>query len=428
MSTADRMAEMSRKALAPWAISNRTAALVIFVLSFSIRIGLVIALGAYHEQERTELINTAVSIAEGHGMADAYGPGSGPSAHVTPLYPLLLSLAYRFFGVGLMGAFAQQVVGCAITSLGYALIPFVAAALDLPHEVGVFSGLFAALLPINFWAERGSYADSLAGLLIAITYLQCAKKLDKSPLSWRWAVQIGLFAGLVWLSTPNLLPFLAAALLFTVYGHGRSAISVSALLIVTAALVVAPWIVRNYRVLGAPVLTRSNLGMELAMSNTDGAVPTTDQNRTPGSVVARQHPYSNLTERRKLASLGEVEYNRRRMREAELWIETHPRKFIALTCSRFVHFWFPVMLRLPQTLLTWMITVLGAVGFSIYLKQPSRAKVLPCLVFILYPLPYYVLETTSRFRFPLESTILLFACLFLSRLVPMVQAHRGRTS
>jgi hypothetical protein len=421
------MAETGRKSLVPWAISNRTAALVIFGLSFAIRIGLVIALGTYHERERTELINTAVSIAEGHGLANAYGPGTGPTAHVTPLYPLLLSLVYRFFGEGLMGAFAQQVVGCAITSLGYALLPFVAAVIDLPHGVGVSSGLLAALLPINFWAERGTYADSLAGLFIAITFLYCGRQLKKSSLTWRWAVQAGIFFGVVWLSTPVLIPFVAAALLFTLYGRGRSRVAACSLLVLSAGLVVAPWVVRNYLVLGSPVLTRSNLGLELSISNMDGAMPTLEQNGGSGGVHSKRHPYDSWDERGKVARLGEIAYNRERMQEAETWIGTHPRKFVMLTFSRFAHFWFPVMLRPPQTLLIWMITALGAVGFSIYGRRQSRAKIFPCLAFVLYPLPYYILETSSRYRFPLESTILLFACFWLSCVLSFVQTRLGRS-
>lgn len=407
-------------------MSNRTAALVIFTLSFAIRIGLVIALGTYHEQERTELINTAVSIARGHGFRDAYGPGTGPTAHVTPLYPLLLSLVYRLFGEGLVGSFAQQAVGCAITSLGYALLPLVAAVLDLPHAAGMFAGLFAAFLPINFWPERGTYADSLAGLLIAITFVFCGEQLRKPSLTWRWAVQAGVFTGLVWLSTPVLLPFLAAALIFTIAVRGRSWIGVSSLLVVSAGLVVAPWVMRNYLVLGSPVLTRSNFGLELSISNMDGAMPTLEQNGMPGGVHSRRHPYDSWDEREKVARLGEIEYNRQRTHEAWNWIKTHPRRFVMLTLSRFARFWFPVLLRPLQTLLIWIITALGAAGFSIYIRQKSRAKVLPCLAFILYPLPYYILETSSRYRFPLEATILLFACFFWFRMVSLAQSRWGR--
>jgi hypothetical protein len=41
----------------------------------------------------------ARSLATGHGYADPFGGHSGPTAWVPPLFPLILALVFKLFGV-----------------------------------------------------------------------------------------------------------------------------------------------------------------------------------------------------------------------------------------------------------------------------------------------------------------------------------------
>ena len=59
----------------------------------------------------TELSNVAGAILAGRGIADVYGVGTGPTAHASPAYPILLAGVYRIFGFGERGAVAQNVLG-----------------------------------------------------------------------------------------------------------------------------------------------------------------------------------------------------------------------------------------------------------------------------------------------------------------------------
>jgi hypothetical protein len=51
------------------------------------------------------------SIVEGRGFSDAYGEGSGPTAHVAPIYPLFLAVIFSIWGLGKAGAVAVMIFG-----------------------------------------------------------------------------------------------------------------------------------------------------------------------------------------------------------------------------------------------------------------------------------------------------------------------------
>ena len=57
-----------------------------------------------------EPANLARSLAIGHGYSDPYVAATGPSALIPPIYPWILSLAFRAFGVFSDGAALAMVV------------------------------------------------------------------------------------------------------------------------------------------------------------------------------------------------------------------------------------------------------------------------------------------------------------------------------
>ena len=53
------------------------------VLALRSRISLIFLLGSYKHAAGSEVINIAISLAKTGDFADAYGPGSGPTAHAS---------------------------------------------------------------------------------------------------------------------------------------------------------------------------------------------------------------------------------------------------------------------------------------------------------------------------------------------------------
>ena len=122
----------------------------VFLLALTVRLALILATGSYQRPERTEVVNIAIKLADNGEFADPYGPGSGPTAMWSPLYPLLLSAFFRLLGTGQAGEIGQEIFSSLIASVACALLPLIALAFHMGRTAGVSAGLWAALLPANF--------------------------------------------------------------------------------------------------------------------------------------------------------------------------------------------------------------------------------------------------------------------------------------
>jgi hypothetical protein len=162
----------------------------VFFAAFALRIGLMLATRSYLRPEADEIIRIATSLARRGAFADAYCDDCGPTAHAAPLYPLLLSLVFRVFGVGMAGSLAQEVFSSLLASLQYALVPCVAEACGMSPSIGLLGGLLGALLPINRWVQtKGSFEYALAGLLCVIVTAVVIRTWCMRDFSWRRAAR-----------------------------------------------------------------------------------------------------------------------------------------------------------------------------------------------------------------------------------------------
>jgi hypothetical protein len=104
------------------------------------------------------------------------------------------------------------------------------------------------------------------------------------------------------------------------------------LLLGATALVISPWIYRNFVCLSRFVPIRSNFGIEFAVGNH----PENRDGTTYGVRGMAFHPSLNAVEAKKLKAMREVAYNRMKLRETWASIQTHPGRFAKLTTRRLV--------------------------------------------------------------------------------------------
>src|SRR5208337_4037263 len=110
-----------------------------------------------------------------------------------------------------------------------------------------------------------------------------------------YAALVGFCWGLLMLAAPQMLLVFAAVvtLYFLVVPQGtlrRTSIAVAA-----AALATLPWMIRNEKTFHQLFFIRSNFGLELSMSNHDGANPLWVKEEQAG-FFERRHPGSSLWE------------------------------------------------------------------------------------------------------------------------------------
>lgn len=197
-------------------------------------------------------------------MVDIYGN----KALYSPGYPLLISLAFRVFGA------APDVVRGLNVALGMAGVlltwALARAATGRPPVALIAAAAMAVLIPAVagtalFERENLSTPLLLLYLLLAVAMIDARRPLPLA-LAAGLAFGCGLLAGVSTLFTGA--AFLGAvALRGPGWGRGAGLVLVFA---VAAALVLAPWLARNDRVLGRPVMS-TNSGINLYVGNNPAA-------------------------------------------------------------------------------------------------------------------------------------------------------------
>lgn len=216
----------------------------------------------------------ATNVAEGRGYVidfDEHGRevvGEGePTAFWPPGYPLALAGAIKLFGpgmqtAGLLNAAAEAATIVLIFLLGRSIAGTRAGLL----AAGIYALLPEPVLSSEFaMAELPFTTLFLAALLVLVA--ACGPRLRPfAPLAF------GLLAGLAILTRGEGLVLLPAALLFWLLRDGRGpALRSGALAVVTIALVLAPWTVRNAVVMRDFVPVSTNIGFNLRVGHSPDA-------------------------------------------------------------------------------------------------------------------------------------------------------------
>jgi len=394
---------------------------LIFLFGLTVRLLAAFGKGDFKAFVACESVRIAISLASTGAYADAYGPGVGPTAHCAPLHPLFLSLLFRIFGTGAHGQMAMAVAASVASALAFALLPAVAAACDLPQRVGLLAGLAGALLPVNFWNQTSGAFDApyAAAALTAMLIFVC--RIQKTGvINVPWGVVFGLATGLCCLLNPSMLPVLVcwlAILLLKLRPPVRHIISFCSTALACFLVTIAPWAIRNWLVLGSPVWSRSNFWLEMQVSNNDWLTADEEQNvRT--DKFGWVHPYAGAAERQKVKQIGEIAYMEQKRQQVLAWISTHKQRFLELTAERFRLFWFPRLPRRWQSFMEALISLLGIAGLmALFWEQKSIAWYLGAAM-VFYPLPFYLIQVTPRYRLPLEPLLFLCGGYLCYRLAP----------
>jgi hypothetical protein len=372
-----------------------------------------------------ESVELGSSIALKGSFSDPFAVlPTGPSAHVAPGYPFLVALIVKVFGTGPDGAFAMAILTKAVVAAQLALFPFLAEYLGLRYWTGAIGG--AAWLIAGFSALP--WEGDFAGLLIVILAFPMYKAF-RHDLSTTGVVSTGILWGLLLLFTPTPLLVLCAWLVCLRMVSKRSWREVS-LLAVIPVLVVLPWFVRNYHVFHRPVFLRDNLGLEVAVSNNWCATFSFELNR---ACFRNDHPNENYWEALRVRTLGEPAYNQVRLHEALKWINSHRRRFLLLTARRFVAFWFPNTSGNPlregwplrTEWVTYVFTLMSILGLLLLWRKDRYATILLGLWLTLFPLTYYVIQFSPRYRHPILWATLLPGSYLIVELLSI--GRRGRT-
>jgi hypothetical protein len=337
-----------------------------------------------------ENISIALSLSNGQGFASPFYFPSGPTAFMTPIYPLIIAGVIRLLGAGVAAAWAL-IVFQILLSLATLWVMMYVARIHFGVRTANFAGLIYAvgwpipLAPLYIW-------DTCLSALILIGAIAIAPRLESSS-QFLWA---GAGCAVAALVNPSLLPTLALILAWSAW----RARTVPWTAVVAFLALFWPWPLRNYTAMHAFIPLRTNAAYELWLGNHPG---------TTGESDPLAGPPRNASERARFLAEGELGYMREKRGIAMTWIATHKREFARLTAIRATRFWAGSSKSPGSTI---PLAVGGLAGLF-FVRRSKRLLVLFALPLIVYPLPYYITHADVRYQFvigPLLAILAGFAC------------------
>ena len=361
---------------------------------------------------------------------------SGPTAWLGPLYPLLMAFAFHLFGIYSNGSAIALLICNSLFSalIAPAVYEIAARSFDaygfarrrssLVAPVATWAAWLWAVYPAFLqyavhWVWEMSLSTCLfTWVFVVALRIRCVGEPSCEP---RRCLILWLSFGALWaeitLSNPSLLSLFPITALWILWPHLRYKalraplhFMVNGILISAVAfgLCVSPWVLRNERVLGARILTRSNFGVEFWQSTHfywygfpwGGAMPLNPDD----------------PEFRHYVAVGEVRYSAEKAAEAKARLAAHPRLFLRNTFYRFQFFWagvphaedkhpFNEWLRMLNYS---VLSVTGLLGLALALRRRVIGGRLYAAAFLFVPLVYYAVTVQARFRHPIEPLIAIF--------------------
>lgn len=357
-----------------------------------------------------EGVRLARSLAFTGDFADPFAPlRTGKSAHMMPGLPILLAGLIHVFGTGWSGYLAYVYCATAAFAAQFALLPALSFRLGIGYAPGIIASLMALIDPPRLYPGwEASYAGLLT-VLLTLFWLRCQQN---SELRMQDAVKVGVTAGALLLMTATSVLPICVLIAGLIWKFGRSA--KAGRLWITALIPVmflSPWVIRNALVFHTLTVFRTNLGLELQVSNNECATMGFLENEVTGCIV-KYHPNSSEQEALKVRQLGEIAYNRVKYQQAVDWIKKNPGAFGSLTLHRVLAYWFPYEKESPlaelerpgrrrQAVIVYATTVMSILGLWL-LWRTRRTSFYAMFIWLMtFPPIYYVIQYSDRYRIPI---------------------------
>ncbi len=365
---------------------------------------------------------------------EEYDPSLGiPTSFRAPLYPAFLAIVYFFSGLDFSRFFAARLaqaifLGAPLAPLTYWVAKHILSTQEdqlstshFPHSAKVESGKWiehaarlaawiVAAYPLLLVYPLGLGTENPFFVLLLASFLFLLFAIEK-PTTFHFLFS-GTFLALTTLTRSVILPFALAAFCLLFYLHGKRAI----LGILSFALVVTPWIVRNSLLHHKLTGIETSMGYNLYL----GYHP-----KGNGSFVFG--PSLDL-----LPILDDAERDRVGTEKAIEFIKAEPERVIPLAVNRLGFFFalekrvlmyfysnnilgfvpLPLLLTISAILLLPFVFISISAALGISLLKWSPQTCLFALLLICYTLPHVFILSEDRFHLALVPFIAILAAQF----------------
>lgn len=404
-----------------------TSLWLIFAVALGARLGF-----AWNEQRKfshdvlapamfsQETGSIAASLAAGKGFSSPFGKETGPTAWLTPVYPLLVAGIFRVFGIFTRASFFAVVFLNALFSSGACIAIFFAGRRVGGPAVASAAAWLWAIFPNAVMFPFEWIWDTSLSALLAATVLWATLGIAEST-RWRDWCLYGLLWGFTLMTNPSLgslLPFLLGWAAYRAHKLNQAARGVKfqttrpALASAgIAILCCVPWTVRNYAVFHRLVPLRSNLPLELYIGNNENYAP---QATWPPKI-------SKERELVRYFRMGEMPFMDEEQAKALAFMRAYPAIEMRLIGERFVAFWTGLVnpwqgflsadsLLVRVLLVCSAASALGGLIGMVVLIWKRSPYVFPMAVYpLVFPSLYYITHSNLRYRHPIDPAVLLLA-------------------
>jgi Dolichyl-phosphate-mannose-protein mannosyltransferase len=436
---ADRDSPKTMKRILPKAV---TSLWLIFLVALGARLSFawyqerkfshdVLALAMFSQ----ETGSIARSLATGKGFSSPFGKDTGPTAWLTPVYPLLVAGIFRVFGIFTRASFFAVVLLNALFSSGVCVPIFYAGKRVAGPGVASAAAWLWALFPNAVMFPFEWVWDTSLAALLGASILWATVELAESQ-RWRDWCMYGLLWGFTLMTNPSLgslLPFLLGWAAYRAYRvnqprrgtdfHAKKPALVAACIAILCCL---PWTIRNYIVFRRLVPLRSNLPLELYIGNNENYAP-------------RATWPPKITKERELVRyfhMGEIPFMEEEKRKALAFMRAYPRVEVRLIADRFVAFWTGLVdpwqaflsadSLVRVLLLCSTFSALGAllgIAALLWKRSPYLSPLAGYPVF--FPWLYYLTHSNLRYRHPIDPVVLLLVAIAVGGLVKKASRPSG---
>ncbi len=402
---------------------------LIVLVALALRLGFMWQYESVHPKQAVSVIpflfesgNIAHSLATGHGFSSPFRVDTGPTAWMTPAFPLLLAGIFRVFGAYTLHAW-EAIVLFNILCCTLACVPIFYAAKRIGGVgLAAVAAWLWAIFPNAILIPVESMWDASISALLVATILWATLALAESERIRDWCAY-GLLWGVTLMVNATLaalLPLLLGWLAYRQHLQKRLWVGRTAATLAIVVLCCVPWTVRNYRVFHHFVPLRSVLGLQLWLGNND---------QTQDIFRGDLHPIYNAGEREKYIAVGEIAYMHEKQQEAVRYMISHPAREVRLVAYRFISIWsggtpYPLkdFIETPSLgfrfiLAFNLLAALGALCGIFILLRSHSAFWFPVAVFpIVYPWAYYLTLSLPRYRLPIDPIVLLLMAVALQQI------------
>jgi 4-amino-4-deoxy-L-arabinose transferase-like glycosyltransferase len=394
----------------------RHSILFIVLVAFLLRLAVITIGHTYritprrdHFQYGWEMGRLARSIATGQGFGSPTDLATWPSAWAPPLYPYILAGVFKIFGVySAASAWMILAFNSFFAALTCLTLYQIAGRVYGTRVARATAWTWAVFPYFIYWPVRVVWETSLTTFLLSLALLMTLRMAGEPPRARTW-IGFGLLWGVIVLTNTAIVSLLPFCLLWLWYGSPRKRpmLAGAGICVLFAALIVSPWLVRNYEVFGKFIFVRDNLPLEMYEANND---------RSGGLWTRSEHPGNDPEAMRRFQDMGEMKFMEEKQEQVNRFVREHPGRFAWFSVERFGYFWaappqltivagYDMMIARHTGFLLAAVLAFAGLWLTFRNRVPGSFLFGACLIF--YPLPYYLVNPFPRYKHPIEPVMIL---------------------